>query len=582
MTSCPICQKPVDPIRASHIRVISGRVVPYCSAACRDADAARAAGPLSVPATPTSAPSPTGAAVVSAPLGDAKSSAAVAAKAASTAKPDAKAETKSDAKAETKNGAKAETKSDAKAETKPDAKSEPKPDAKSETKPDAKADAKNETKADAKPEVKTAKAEAKADPKAAKPDARAGAKSDEKAKSTDKGKGEPSTLKADKPDAARSQDKASKPADRSGKSEKSDQSDKAKPATDKSDEGKPATAVEPAAPVRNADEERDATIVPLEPKRRTGLIVVVLVALAVGGVLVWQATRSEPPAPAAPAPKPAAALPPPPPPPPPTFEPAQANARAVEVLRAHLAVESPRVRRFAGAALGRLGDAQAVQTLLDLLPTEQMEIARLDIAHGLARAGNAKGLEMLVNGLRSSRRDVKSDAARLLVALKDARAETTLTSLLVLSQFRLGAAEQLARLGNKQAITLLQKLRADDKTPEEDRLRATIALGYAGQPEVAEALRALLPDSRFNVGAAGALAVLHDASARQTLVEQLSIPSLRTSAALSLRRLEPGLDASKLLYRVMPDLESSKDTERIDAAEAVLLLTGPATLAERD
>ena len=566
MTSCPICQKPVDPIRASHIRVISGRVVPYCSAACRDADAARAAGPLSVPATPTSAPSPTGAAVVSAPLGDAKSSAAVAAKAASTAKPDAKAETKSDAKAETK----------------PDAKSETKPDAKSETKPDAKADAKNETKADAKPEVKTAKAEAKADPKAAKPDARAGAKSDEKAKSTDKGKGEPSTLKADKPDAARSQDKASKPADRSGKSEKSDQSDKAKPATDKGDEGKPATAVEPAAPVRNADEERDATIVPLEPKRRTGLIVVVLVVLAVGGVLVWQATRSEPPAPAAPAPKPAAALPPPPPPPPPTFEPAQANARAVEVLRAHLAVESPRVRRFAGAALGRLGDAQAVQTLLDLLPTEQMEIARLDIAHGLARAGNAKGLEMLVNGLRSSRRDVKSDAARLLVALKDARAETTLTSLLVLSQFRLGAAEQLARLGNKQAITLLQKLRADDKTPEEDRLRATIALGYAGQPEVAEALRALLPDSRFNVGAAGALAVLRDASARQTLVEQLSIPSLRTSAALSLRRLEPGLDASKLLYRVMPDLESSKDTERIDAAEAVLLLTGPATLAERD
>lgn len=577
MTSCPICQKPVDPIRASHIRVISGRVVPYCSAACRDADAARAAGPLSVPAPPTSAPSPTGAAVVSSPVGDAKSSAAVAAKAASTAKPDAKNDAKNDAKT-AQPEAKNETKSDAKTETKNEAKSETKPgaknDAKADAKNDAKADAKNETKADAKP--------SKADPKAAKPDAKAEAKPDEKPKSTDKGKGEPSTLKADKPDAAKSQDKASKPADRSGKSEKSDQSDKAKPATDKRDEGKPATAVEPAAPVRNADEERDATIVPLEPKRRTGLIVVVLVVLAVGGVLVWQATRSEKPAPAAPAPKPAAALPPPPPPPPPTFDPAQANARAVEVLRAHLAVESPRVRRFAGAALGRLGDAQAVQTLLDLLPTEQMEIARLDIAHGLARAGNAKGLEMLVNGLRSSRRDVKSDAARLLVALKDARAETTLTSLLVLSQFRLGAAEQLARLGNKQAITLLQKLRADDKTPEEDRLRATIALGYAGQPEVAEALRALLPDSRFNVGAAGALAVLRDASARQTLVEQLSIPSLRTSAALSLRRLEPELDASKLLYRVMPDLESSKDTERIDAAEAVLLLTGPATLAERD
>lgn len=570
MTSCPICQKPVDPIRASHIRVISGRVVPYCSAACRDADAARAAGPLSVPAALGSAATAS-AAVVAAPLGDVKSSAAVAAKPATAAKPEVKPEPKNESRNEAKADAKA-GKADAKNEAKPEAKADAKPEAKT-----TKAEVKAEVKA-AKPDAKTdAKAEAKAAKPDAKTEAKAGAKSDEKARSTDKGKSEPSTLRADKPDPAKSSDEAGKPAD------KSDKSNKAKPAdsTDKGDKGKLAIAVEPA-PVRNADEERDATIVPLEPKRRTGLIVVVLVVLAAGGILAWQSTRPEEPAPAAPAPKPAAALPPPPPPPPPTFDPAQANARAVEVLRAHLAVESPRVRRFAGAALGRLGDAQAVQTLLDLLPTEQMEIARLDIAHGLARAGNAKGLEMLVNGLRSSRRDVKSDAARLLVALKDPRAESTLTSLLVLSQFRLGAAEQLARLGNKQAITLLQKLRADDKTPEEDRLRATIALGYGGQPEVAEALRALLPDSRFNVGAAGALSVLHDASARQTLVEQLSIPSLRVSAALSLRRLEPELDASKLLYRVMPDLESSKDTERIDAAEAVLLLTGPAALAERD
>lgn len=553
MTSCPICQKAVDPIRASHIRVISGRVVPYCSAACRDADAARAAGPLSVPPSPSalaasSASATSSASAASAPAapsaGEAKASAAAVPgatkKPADVIKGEGKPEPKADVKADAKG------KSDAKG--KPDAKgkSDAKPDEKSKALDNAKPSDKAGAKGDDKP--KTAD---KAAPKSE-------AKPDDKSKPSDKSKGEPSTLKADAKAAGADPAK----------------SDAAAPA-------KAATAVEPTARVRNADEERDATIVPLEPRSKVRFIAVALLVLAVGAVILWQATRGEDPPPPPP-PKAVEKLPPPPPPPPPTFEPAQANARAVEVLRQHLTVESPRVRRFAAAALGRLGDADAVKTLLDLLPTEQMEIARLDIAYGLARAGNEEGVKMLVKGLSSPRRDVKGDAARLLAALKDPRAESTLSSLLVLSQFRLGAAEQLARLGNKQAVALLQKLRADEKAPEEDRLRATIALGYAGQPEVAEALRALLPDSRFNVGAAGALAVLHDASARQTLVEQLSIPSLRTSAALALRRLDPELNPATLLYRVMPDLDSIKDTERVAAAEAVLLLTGPATLAERD
>jgi HEAT repeat protein len=274
--------------------------------------------------------------------------------------------------------------------------------------------------------------------------------------------------------------------------------------------------------------------------------------------------------------------PPAPPPPPPTYVPAEANRRAVDVLRAHLAVESLRVRRVAAAALGRQADPQAITTLLELLPTEQSEIAKLDIAYGLARATDARGLEILVAGLKSARRDVKAEAARLLASLRDARAASTPSALASLPQFRISASEKLAVLGNKPAIARLEKIRLDEQAPEEDRKRATIALGYAGQGSVVEPLRALLPDPRFNVGAAGALAVLGDASGRALLIGRLSLSSLRVEAAVALRRLEPALDASSILHPLMVSLASEKDTERVEAAEAVLILTSPAAMAERD
>ncbi|HLL21684.1 MAG TPA: HEAT repeat domain-containing protein, partial [Kofleriaceae bacterium] len=45
MTSCPVCNKPVDPIRARYVAVRAGRVVAYCSPECRDAPDGRPAVP---------------------------------------------------------------------------------------------------------------------------------------------------------------------------------------------------------------------------------------------------------------------------------------------------------------------------------------------------------------------------------------------------------------------------------------------------------------------------------------------------------------------------------------------------------
>jgi hypothetical protein len=66
------------------------------------------------------------------------------------------------------------------------------------------------------------------------------------------------------------------------------------------------------------------------------------------------------------------------------------------------------------------------------------------------------------------------------------------------------------------------------------------------------------------------------------LVSQLSIPSLRVNSARALRRLAPDADVSALLPPLVAALDSNKDTEQVQIAEAVLLLAGPAAWSERE
>lgn len=259
-------------------------------------------------------------------------------------------------------------------------------------------------------------------------------------------------------------------------------------------------------------------------------------------------------------------------------KPAAALERARGVLRDQLANGSPRVQRLAAAALARTGDAPALAALAAALHDETNDIARLDVAYALARGGDARGTQALVAALvPSQRRDVRAEAANQLARLGDARATPVLADYLDVSQLRVGAAEHLAYLAEPRALKALAALRADDKATADDRARAVIALGVAGNVEVTPQLRALLADPRFNQFAASALAGLHDPAARPVLVDHLAIPSLRTDAARALRRLEPELDAAPLLPPLVTALASAKDTDGVQAAEAVLLLTGPAT-----
>jgi HEAT repeat protein len=91
----------------------------------------------------------------------------------------------------------------------------------------------------------------------------------------------------------------------------------------------------------------------------------------------------------------------------------------------------------------------------------------------------------------------------------------------------------------------------------------------------------MLADDRNNAHAAAALASLHDEAARPVLERQLELTSLRVEAARGLRQLAPDADVAPLLAKLVPELDSKKDTEQVDIAEAILLLAGPAEWADR-
>jgi len=330
-----------------------------------------------------------------------------------------------------------------------------------------------------------------------------------------------------------------------------------------------------------------------EPSRGKGMLVVLVLLLlvAAGGAAAYflgyldhflgkdnAAAATTPPTPL----EPPKLVEPPPIDAPPPIAPAEALDRARTALVAQLKSVSPRVQLIAAMALARTGDKQALEALANALDKQPSEIARLDVAYGLARAGDKRGTEVLVNALGSPRRDVKLEAANRLAQLGDKRAAEPLEGFLEYSQFRLGAAEQLAYLADARAIEVLDKTRSDPKALPDDQARAVIALGRAGRTDVAEPLHALLADKHFNAPAAIVLAGLHDQAARPVLVELLSNSFLRAGAARALRRLEPGLDPAPLLPPLVAALASTKDTEQVGAAEAILLLAGQLAWADRE
>jgi HEAT repeat protein len=264
---------------------------------------------------------------------------------------------------------------------------------------------------------------------------------------------------------------------------------------------------------------------------------------------------------------------------PPPVTGAAAVDKAKAALAKNLKSDSPRVQRVAASALARTGDSDAIGQLVAQLGKETSDIAKLEIAYAIARGGDKRGSDALVAALAAPRRDVRLEAARRLALLGDKRGTAVLTEYLDVSQLRLGAAEQLAYLSDPGGLKALDAVRVDPKATHDEQARATIALGFAGRQDMIPALEQLLTEKGNDAFAAAALAELHDANARPLLEAELKRPTRRAEAARALRRLDPDLDPGPLLPPLLAALDSAKDTEQVEAAEAVLLLAGPATWA---
>jgi HEAT repeat protein len=272
-------------------------------------------------------------------------------------------------------------------------------------------------------------------------------------------------------------------------------------------------------------------------------------------------------------------------------------AAAIELARTalhrDLGATSLRVQRLAAVALARTQDPEACELLAAQLglgtagaPVARVraeadelagnDIARLDLAYALARGGDRRGVEVLARALGAPRGEARDEAAGLLARLGDRRAVPHLLDLLAVEQRRLGAAEHLARLAEPRALQVLDHVRGDPRASADVKARATVALGTAGRSEVAGALRDMLGDPHFNAFAAAALAAQGDRAARPVLERQLASSPLRVQAARALRRLDPAIDPRPLLPPLLDVVRAGRDIDRIPAAEAILLLAGPA------
>lgn len=272
------------------------------------------------------------------------------------------------------------------------------------------------------------------------------------------------------------------------------------------------------------------------------------------------------------------------PPPPAPLDPKTLHDRALAMLHQLMESPSPRVQRLGATPLARTGDAAALAHLTALMKAESSDLGRIELAYALARSGDESGRKLLVEALENDRRDVRLYAARHLVQLRDDAGTRVLRRMLSLRNHRIEAAGLLARMGDQQGFEALREELADEDTSSEQKMRLAVALGRAGDESVKPQLLEILQNEEArtqHVGAAEALAALRDRAAVPALVHQLDVHALRVGAALALRRLGERGD-TVALDGLAAALETGPEDARASAAEAILLLVGPETLAELD
>lgn len=128
------------------------------------------------------------------------------------------------------------------------------------------------------------------------------------------------------------------------------------------------------------------------------------------------------------------------------------------------------VARDAAAALGTLGDASAVEPLIEVLGNANgyfHSVVRAAAASSLAQLNDARAFQPLVNAVRDNMAEASAEAVRALAKMGDPRAVGVLIDIVrnptgyFLSTVRLAAVTGLKQLGGERAVAELARVAAD-------------------------------------------------------------------------------------------------------------------------
>ena len=241
--------------------------------------------------------------------------------------------------------------------------------------------------------------------------------------------------------------------------------------------------------------------------------------------------------------------------------------RSWRVLESYLASRVVRFRLTAADVLAEQKDQAAIGTLRRALGDELWTTRRL-AAEALARLGHAEGIAALKAALKAKRRPIQWASAFALARCGDPSGETLLKQLAYFRKHRLTSYEALARLGDADSLKYLRRVLRTSQAPD-DRLRAAVALGLAGDRSGLPVLRKRLHDPVLHFGVALALQKLGVPAAQVALRRALNHNALRVQAARALRAYGAISDVD----RMVPDLTSAAPEAQVTAAGAIVILT---------
>ena len=200
------------------------------------------------------------------------------------------------------------------------------------------------------------------------------------------------------------------------------------------------------------------------------------------------------------------------------------DPQAIDALIQGLLDEDEYVREMSSYALGRIGDSQAIEPLIYALRDRQWAV-RESAAYALGEIGGAQAIDALISALKGDNRNVLRRSSYALGRIGDPRAVQALAKALQNDDrlVREMAADALGKIGNVQTVGVLANALGDKF--RDVRKTAAFALGELGDQTAIDALRKRLQDKNEDFWvrktAAFALGKIGDPQAVEALIHVL-------------------------------------------------------------